>query len=115
MSRKKRTTEKSGAPLGATIVPDRVFATVCFGLPEIGNPPAEGMILEIKRGIVFLEGTAVSRAPDDELDGRWLIDKVEVRSDHMELTLAQLFDNEITDKKMGTTIFSWGHDSHGKN
>jgi len=80
--------------LGYTIVPSYIQTVIAVRL-FTGDPPQVGQPLVIKRGKVSLSkgGRQLEMSQDkSELDGVWMIEAVEMRPDHLAITIGKYSD-----------------------
>lgn len=88
---KNRLEKLTETELGYTVVPSHIKATIAVHL-FTGDPPQVGQPILIKRGKVSLSrgGRQLEMSEDiSELDGFWLICAVEMRDDHLALTIGR--------------------------
>mgnify|MGYP003661599713 CR=1 FL=1 len=80
--------------LGHTIVPSYMQTVIAVRL-FTGDPPQVGQPLVIKRGKVSMSkgGQQLEMSEDkSELDGTWMIEAVEMRSNYLEITIGKYAD-----------------------
>ena len=91
---KNRLEKLTETELGHTIVPSYIQTVIAVRL-FTGDPPQVGQPLAIKRGKVSLSkgGRQLEMAQDiSELDGLWMIEAVEMRPDHLAITIGKYAD-----------------------